>query len=531
MDDDPGACTKKWMDNNSDMFCRTGTFVVVAAVLLLLLLTVIVLIWWRCDDVKDARKESFQVLERRYQTLRAGDHGQGGGENSGVELTGYRFVVSIPLIVYNLLGSATTSDSFTIGLYRMSNGEMLGGGRLPGSGMYSVVSLGSGVTLRPDTPYLLAQVRDPGKSGKHRCMRSFDPSDITRGGGTFFAEWSGAMKFRGDRPRDSGTRVSCSPELGLEYFPMVPNWSDTVTGRVGEPGVLNESGQELVRRQIDEANAVDKGACRMNGVEFSPEWRNSDLDSRGMTCVTDMTNLAVRNNCSKGNRVLDHKVVDQVFIDSKTHKCNVAIREDASRHDLEDYKDQIGIVSRITEQTQLTHDYLDKLRSTKRTLEDRKARYRKQIGSRQSQINSYKANSDLFRRMITRHEKELKNCNKPSKPMKPKLVGARAGNGNTSGTPRGSYSEQFFCEHGSMPRTVYRIAAVGDDGTRSYGSMKVATSSYSYKAPVVRFYTDLAHPVTGKVVLQDNSGGRGWRDVKTVTFNNADDLNFGCVRK
>ncbi|KAF5831370.1 hypothetical protein DUNSADRAFT_13212 [Dunaliella salina] len=112
-------------------------------------------------------------------------------------------------------------------------------------------------------------------------------------------------------------------------------------------------------------------------------------------------------------------------------------------------------------------------------------------------------------------------------PPVPEFVGARAGNHEVVGTPRGTQQDQYFCKNGSMPITEYRVL-VERDGIRSEpGELTITVMSNidMYEAPHVWFYTCDAKPLTGIAVLQANSGG-GWKDVQSKHLSDAKDILF-----
>ena len=80
------------------------------------------------------------------------------------------------------------------------------------------------------------------------------------------------------------------------------DWSPTVQGDVGKPGVLDASAKESVKREID---AWLRGAqrCTRAGVDLPLEWRPvGAADQR--TCAVEITNPVVRNSCGEGNDLL-----------------------------------------------------------------------------------------------------------------------------------------------------------------------------------------------------------------------------------
>lgn len=185
---------------------------------------------------------------------------------------------------------------------------------------------------------------------------------------------------------------------------VIPEWYDDVHGAVDPKGVMKDESQKVFRENIDGSLATKR--CTVDGHDLPEEWHShKDKDK----CVVDLSNLAVRNQCSDGNSTLyDPKVIEDVYIDPNTKKCVVRFKKDA---DVGKYQKRIDIVApllvRIKENMSKTRALNEDVKGLRKEVDHEKARVGVMVAFR----DHHKRVMDDLRRRRNALRREVHLCN------------------------------------------------------------------------------------------------------------------------
>lgn len=111
-------------------------------------------------------------------------------------------------------------------------------------------------------------------------------------------------------------------------------------GRVGEPDTLNEGGQALVRRMVDERQLhSERPACTIAGVRLPLKWRPDGKEER--VCRLSAA-YAGAERCKRDNADLfDANVLEDISFDNVSQRCRLKFKEGLSEADMRAYKQKV----------------------------------------------------------------------------------------------------------------------------------------------------------------------------------------------